>query len=174
MPLCFFKSQNAHGKYNQNTIVLNRLFLKDTKRTQFWYAIPFTSQVWTPEVSEGLKPYILCHKTYWYKNAFKTISLWFLFFCFFSYLHGSSTKMSRKLTLLFTFFWVWTPLGSPVNANTRIRPASGWVCLPLSRPFCSFYKKEMLTAVILDNLWSLSWCKCTVSSTWLPALECRI
>lgn len=30
MPLCFFKSQNAHGEYNQNSIILNKLFLKDT------------------------------------------------------------------------------------------------------------------------------------------------
>lgn len=121
----------------------------------------------------ALKPYLLCQKTFWYKNAFKTTTLWFFGFWGFFFPHGSSTKMSRKLILLFTFFWVGTALGFPIRCPHLHPAASGCVCLRLSIPLCNVYQKEMFIAVFFDNLWSLS-CQCSVLSTWLPALECGV
>lgn len=36
------------------------------------------------------------------------------------------------------------------------------------------YQEEMCTVIFFDNVWLLTWFRCNVLLTWLPALECWV
>lgn len=62
-----------------------------------------------------------------------------------------SGRMSGKLTLLFTLFWVWTAVDFPIRCPQMHGPESGCVCLSFSQCLCSRKKCLVLPSWIISD-----------------------
>ena len=121
-------------------------------------AMPFLS---LPKFKFGrflraLKPYVLHHETYWYKSAFKRTTMWFFLSLWF-------IDKLRKAHFIVHFI-----LGMNFPSEGQNVSVSQYIS------GVNLYRKEMFTTIFFDNLWLLTWFRCNVLLTWLPALDCWV
>lgn len=79
----------------------------------------------------ALKPYLLCQKTFWYKNAFKTTTLWFFGFWVFFFPSWFINKNVKKTHFTLHFFLGRNCPGFSHKMPTPV-PGSIRVCLSAS------------------------------------------
>lgn len=161
MPMLCFKITKCPW-YNQNSIILSMLFLKDIWQTQFWHAISFTLQIWTREVSEGSKTLHSKSEDLVIQQKCSKITLWF------SHLYDLS---ARRLILLFPFLWLWTALAFPIRCPLVYRLESGRVSLSHYLSVVNLFLNLFVAAALIISAGSLDF---DVAFCWLGclALEC--